>query len=213
MDEEFYKKLRERILPYFKINDGHGFDHTERVYKNALIISKEENVDLDVVKVSSLMHDIARHKETDNNGVCHANEGAKIAKEILRELNFPEKKLKNVLHCIEVHRFSKGLKTETREAEILQDADRLDALGAMILIRMIQNALTHNLPIHNPKIPIKEKYDGKGSTVINHLYEKILKIKPDTFKTRKARQFAEKRYKLIEDFAKCFMEEYGEENQ
>jgi len=89
----------------------------------------------------------------------------------------------------------------------------LDALGAMILIRMIQNALKYNLPIHDPKIPIKEKYDGKGSTVINHIYEKILKIKPKTFKTKKAREIAKKRYKLIEDFIECFMEEYIKENE
>lgn len=212
MDEDFYIRLREKILPYFKNYDGHGFDHTERVYRNALIISKDENVDIDVVKVSALMHDIARHKETKDDRICHASEGAKMAKEILKEMNFPEDKLDKVLHCIEVHRFSKGLKAKTREAEILQDADRLDALGAMILVRMIQHNFSRNLPIYDPKIPIKENYDGSNTTVINHIHEKILKIKPDTFKSNKAKKIAEKKYKLVEDFVKCFMEEYGEEN-
>jgi uncharacterized protein len=213
MEEEFYERLKEKILPYFKSDDGHGFDHTERVYRNALKISDEEDIDIDIIKASALLHDIARCKETEENGICHAEEGSRIAKEILEEMNFPQEKIQKVLHCIRVHRFSKGLKAETREAEILQDADRLDALGAMILIRMIQNALKYNLPIHDPKIPIKEKYDGKGSTVINHIYEKILKIKPKTFKTKKAREIAKKRYKLIEDFIECFMEEYIKENE
>lgn len=208
MEEEFYERLKEKILPYFKSDDGHGFDHTQRVYKNALIISKGENVDIDVVKVSALMHDIARYKETDENEICHAKEGSKIAKRILEEMNFQKEKIEKVLYCIKVHRYSKDLKAETREAEILQDADRLDALGAIILVRIIQHSLNRNLPIYDPKIPIKEKYRGERTTVINHIHEKILKIKPETFKTEKAKQIAKKRYKLVEDFVECFMEEY-----
>jgi uncharacterized protein len=207
-DEKFYKELRGKIKPYFEDGDGHGFDHTERVYRNALTISKGENVDLDVIKTATLLHDIARAKETDENEICHAEEGVKIAKEILKEMNFPEDKTKKVLHCIKVHRYSKGLKAETHEAEILQDADRLDALGAMILVRMIQHNFKYNLPIYDPNIPIKEKYDGSRTTVINHIYEKCLKIKPETFKTNKAKEIAKERYKLIEDFVNSYLKEW-----
>ncbi len=208
LDEKFYERLKEKIIPYFEYDDGHGFDHTERVYRNALLISGEENVDLDIVQASVLLHDIARAKETDENGVCHSEEGAKMAKEILKEMNFPDEKIDKVLHCIKVHRFSKGLKAETREAEILQDADRLDALGAMVLVRMIQRSLKYNLPIYDPNIPIKEKYDGKGKTVINHIYEKILNIKPETFKTKKAQKIAKERYGVVKDFANSYLKEW-----
>ncbi|MDP2946794.1 MAG: HD domain-containing protein [Nanoarchaeota archaeon] len=210
MDEQFYEKLKEKILPYFENNDGHGFDHTNRVLKNALIISENENIDLDILKMACLLHDIARNKETDENGINHAELGAIIAKEILKEFGFPEDKIEKITYAIKVHRYSRGIKAEIREAEILQDADRLDALGAMVLVRMFQHAFKYNSPIYDPRIPVKEKYDGKKSTLINHIYEKILKIKPETFKTIKAKEIAKQRYKLVEDFVISFMDEWSE---
>ena len=207
MDEEFYNKLKERILPYFGKDDGHGFGHTQRVLKNALIICKNENIDLDILKTACLLHDVARAKETDTNGVNHAEEGAKMAKEILRNIEFPDDKIDAVAYAISVHRYSKGLRAETREAEILQDADRLEALGAMILVRMFQHAFKNGSPFYDPNIP-PDKYYTKSKTVINHIYEKILKIKPETFKTEMAREMARERYKLVEDFAISFAKEW-----
>ncbi|MFA4960377.1 MAG: HD domain-containing protein [Candidatus Pacearchaeota archaeon] len=207
MNEQFYEKLKERILPYYEQSVSHGFDHSERVLRNAIKISEGENVDIDIVKTSAILHDIARHKEKEGTNVCHAEEGAKIAEEVLRELNFPNNKIPQVVHAIKVHRYSKGLKAETREAEILQDADRLDALGSIILVRMISAASKKGIPIYDPKIPIKKEYDGSKSTVINHIYEKILKMKPETFRTKKAQEMAMKKYKLIDDFVDSYIKE------
>jgi uncharacterized protein len=207
MDDNFFDKLREKIQPYYRDGDGHGFDHTERVYTNALKISVGEKVDMDVVRASALLHDVARSLE-EGSDICHAEEGAKMAEEILREMRFPEEKIGGVVHAIKVHRASKGFKAETREAEILQDADRLDALGATILVRMLQASVTWKVPVYDPKIPIKEKYDGSKSSVINHIHEKILKITPESFKTSKAREIAKKRYQVVRDFEEQFMKEW-----
>ena len=207
MNEEFYEQLIKKIQPYFEDGDGHGFDHTTRVYKNAIVISQNENINLDIVKAATLLHDIARSRE-ENEDICHAEEGAKMAEKILEQINFPPNKIQTITDAIATHRVSKHLKAKTREAEILQDADRLDALGAIIIVRMLEAAIKWNVPIYDPSIPIKEKYDGSKSTVINHIYEKILKITPESFKTPKAQEIAKERYNTVKDFAEMYVKEY-----
>ena len=94
MDEEFFEKLREKVLPYFGKGDGHDIDHADRTCKLALKISKGEDVDLEVVRVAALLHDVARMKETKKNSiccggdVCHAALGARITEEILMGMDF-----------------------------------------------------------------------------------------------------------------------------
>ena len=208
MKDKFFQDLRENIKPYFESHKGHGFDHTERVYNLAIKISKKENADMDVVKIAALLHDIARMKEEENEEICHAEEGAKMAEKVLIEMNFPKEKTEKVIHAISVHRFSKGLKAETREAEILQDADRLDALGAIILARVFMRSGARGMIMYDPKIEPEKEYHGQDTNAINHIYEKILKIKPETFKTEKARKIAKKRYAFVEKFLKQFKNEW-----
>ncbi|MFH1521641.1 MAG: HD domain-containing protein [archaeon] len=214
MEDEFFDKLRGKVLPYFENGDGHGFDHVDRVYKLALKISADENVDMDIVRAATLLHDVARSREKEGLAtgpgrydICHAEEGAKMASEILKEMNFPKEKIEKVVYAISVHRYSKRLKAETREAEILQDADRLDALGTVIIVRMIEATLKWGRPIYDANIPIKEKYDGSKSTMINHIYEKILKITPESFKTIKAKEIAKGRYNFVKEFAERYVKE------
>lgn len=214
IEEVFFDKLKKKILPYFEKGSGHGFDHVDRVYKLALKISANENVDMDIVRAAALLHDIARNKEKEGlvvgpgrYDICHAKEGAKMAIEILKEVAFPERKIDAVAHAIAVHRYSKGLKAESREAEILQDADRLDALGAIVIVRMVGASFKWGHPIHDASIPIKERYDGSKSTVINHIYEKILKMTPDSFKTTEAKKIAKGRYDFVKEFAKRYVGE------
>ncbi|MBT4334336.1 HD domain-containing protein [archaeon] len=200
-------RLKEKILHYFEDGKGHGFDHTERVYNLAVRIAKEENADLDVVKASTLLHDICRKKE-EETGLCHASEGSKLAPKILKELNFSEEKIKNVVHCIEVHRFSKGLKPLTKEARILQDADRLDAIGAIAITRIISHNTMIGNPVYDPTIKPSEEYTSKGKTALNHFFEKIFKLKPETFHTCLAKEIAKDRYKFTTDFVDRFISEW-----
>jgi len=211
MEDEFFINLRKKIQPYFgDKNKGHGMDHTLRVYNNAIKISEgEESIDMDVIKASALLHDVARSKEELDISKCHASEGATMAKDILNEADFPKDKIDSVCHAIVVHRYSKGLRAGTKEAEILQDADRLDALGALVVARVLARAGSKKTIIHDPNIMPSEIYDGsETTTAINHFYEKILKIKPETFKTIKAREMAEGRYKFAKDFVERFVKEW-----
>jgi len=215
MEEEFFDRLREKVLPYFESGDGHGIDHVDRVYKLVLRISEGEDIDMDIVRAAALLHDVAKSREKEGLAVgpgkfdiCHAEEGAKMAVGILEEVDFPREKIDAVVHAVRVHRYSKKLKTESREAEILQDADRLDALGAMIIVRMMEASFRWGRPIYDPNVPIKEEYDGTKFTLINHIYEKLLKMTPDSFKTVKAREIAKGRYDFVKEFAERYVGEW-----
>ncbi len=203
-----FEKLREDIQKYFPGGGPHRFDHTERVYNVAVQIAKDEGADLEIIKLAALLHDVARKDEFVGLVDCHAEGGAKIARKVLEELNMPEEKIERVVHCIEVHRFKKQLKPQTKEAEILQDADRLDALGTMVIARVFSMGGERGIPIYDPEIKTKEKYDSKSNTAINHFYEKILKIKPESFHTKFAKEKAKKRYEFVENFLERFHREW-----
>lgn len=210
MTEDFFDRLMEKVKPYFAETSGHGFDHVMRVYRNALMISAGQLVDLDIVKAAVLLHDIARHKQDIGEVKCHAKAGAEMATLILAELDFPLAKILSVAYAIEVHRYSKGIDPETLEAKVLQDADRLDALGAICIARVFGYGAKKGRPMYDPNIQMSDKYDGTvSSTSFNHFHEKILKITPDTFKTEKAQMAAESRYQFILDFMDQFEAEYN----
>jgi uncharacterized protein len=176
----------------------------------AVRFAKEERADLDVVKASALLHDVARALEDEGKIDDHAVESAKIARKILKEVNFPKEKTGKVIECIEAHRFKKGIKPKSLEAKILQDADRLDMLGAIGLARGFVRTGWSNQPIYDPSIPPKKVYDGRSETSINHIYEKILKIK-DTINTKTAKKIAEERHRFVELFVDRLLKEWNGE--
>ena len=201
-----FEEIRKRSEEFFR-HSHHSKSHVERVYNLAVRIAEEENADLEIVKASALLHDIARAMEDEGKIEDHAVEGAKMAEKVLEEVNFPKEKIGKVVRCIEVHRFRKGIKAESLEAKILQDADRLDIIGAIGIARVFARGGWENMPIYDPSIPPKERYDGKSLTSVNHIYEKILKVK-GSFNTSIAKEIAEERHKFVEQFLERFLKEW-----
>ena len=118
-------------------------------------------------------------------------------------------KIERVCYAIKVHRHSKGINPETIEAEILQDADRLDALGAITIARMFSTGGKMEMPIYKEGIPFGKVYPGyKSDSTIHGFYAKIMKIKPEGFNTKKAKLIAGKRYTFVEKYLKQFMLEW-----
>jgi uncharacterized protein len=209
MEPEF-EKIKKDILHYYT-DAGHNFDHTERVYNMAIKLAEyEKDVDMKVVKLAALLHDVARHKETPGSEICHAEEGAKMAKEILEKEGYDKETVEHVCECIKDHRFRKQTKPKTIEAAILQDADRLDASGAMIIARVFMRAQARGKPMHDPNIPAATEYpsDKSSKTGLNHLKEKPGLLKPETFKTKLAQKLAKGRYDYVKDFVKRFEAEW-----
>ncbi|VVB77736.1 Ribonuclease Y [uncultured archaeon] len=209
MKEKFFEELEEKIQPYFEEGGSHAYDHTKRVCNLALKIGKKEKADLDILKAAALLHDISRKKEDNNEIECHAEHGAEMAEKILKEMNFPPEKIINVKHSIKVHRHSKKLKAETKEAQIIQDADRLDALGAITIARMFSTGGKTNRPLYKPGIPFGKVHKGYYSeSTIHGFYAKILKITPESFNTSEAKTIAKERYKFVEEFIDRFLKEW-----
>jgi len=207
LDEAVFQQIEKKSKEFFRLSH-HDWSHVERVYNMAVRIAKEEGADLDVVKAAVLLHDIARALEDEGKIEDHAKESARMAKKILKEVNFPKEKTTKAVHCIEAHRFRKGLKTESLEAKILQDADRLDIIGAIGLARVFTRGGWSNQPIYDLRIPPKKKYDGKSLTAVNHIYEKILKVK-DTINTKTAKRMAKERHTFVEQFLERLLKEWN----
>lgn len=208
LTKEFYEKLKEEIKPYFEKIGSHDFSHTERVYHNAMRIADGMDVDMDIVRATALLHDISRLKEDEVKSVNHADDGAIVAREILEKTEFAGEKIEAVQNAIRTHRYSRGMVADEIEGKILQDADRLDALGAIIIARIFDFGRTKNRPLYDPNIPPRDTYDSDGETSINHFYEKIFKITPESFNTPNAQELAKGKYTFVKEFVERFEKEW-----
>lgn len=179
--------VREYARKSYNSSDIHGYPHIERVYDLCLQIAKELNVNIETLKIAALLHDIGRFKQLDNNSKRnHAEVSACIAERFLNSENFRLFKIdiKNILHCIRAHSFSNDILPKTLEAKVLSDSDKLDAIGAIGLYRTIGYTI--------------QKL-GNLNDVINHLEDKILKIK-DLLFLDISKKIAEYRHMIIIDY-------------
>ena len=193
---------------------GHDWFHIERVYKNALLIAKEEDCDLTVVKLEALLHDIADSKFHGGDESI----GPKIAREFLESQNISEEIISHVIAIIENISFKGGNFEKTfssKELEIVQDADRLDAIGAIGIARTFNYGGFKNRPIYNPNIQpklnmSKEEYKNSEAPTINHFYEKLLLLK-DKMNTETGKKIAKKRHDFMVHFLAQFYAEWDGE--
>lgn len=193
---------------------GHDWFHIERVYKNALLIAKAEPCDLQVVQLAALLHDIADSKF--NNG--DETIGPKTARAFLEKENVEEQTIHHVVKIIENISFKGGNFNKTftsLELEIVQDADRLDAIGAIGIARTFNYGGFKNRQIYNPEIlpnlnMSKEEYKNSEAPTINHFYEKLLLLK-DKMNTATGKKIAEERHRFMELFLNQFYAEWNGE--
>ena len=189
---------------------GHDWFHIKRVYKNALLISKNENVDVFVVSLGALLHDIADSKFNDGDETI----GPKMAREFLFNLNVDSKTIEHVINIIENISFKGGNETQkfnSVELDVVQDADRLDAIGAIGIARCFNYGGFKNRPLYNPEIKpnlkmSKAEYKTSTAPTINHFYEKLLLLK-NRMNTKTGREVAKERHAFMELYLKQF---YGE---
>lgn len=204
------KKIEKIAKSYFKNPvAGHDWFHVERVYRMAIKIGKQEKANMEILKPAALLHDIARKKEDTGKIECHAKEGSKMARKILKELDFTSDKIEKIAYAINVHRYKLQLKPTTLEAQILQDVDRLDALGAICIGRIFTYGGEHKRPMYDPRIPPQPNYTSNAATSINHFFEKILKLKPETFNTKMTQKIAQQRYQFTKEFIERFLKEWS----
>ena len=168
-------------------DDIHGFSHITRVLNLCLEIGKKLGANLHVLEIAALLHDIGRESENqDIHNRNHAELSAEMSLVFLRSQDFQisQDELDNIIHCIRAHSFSNKTIPKTLEAKILSDVDKLDALGAIGLYRVIGFAIKNNRGIEQ---------------VIKHLENKILKLR-DQLYLEESQKIADKRVKIIIDF-------------
>jgi uncharacterized protein len=190
---------------------GHDWFHIERVYKNSILIAKEEDCDIMVVKLGALLHDIADSKFHDGDETI----GPKTARTFLESENVFEETINHVINIIENISFKGGNfenKFSSKELEIVQDADRLDAIGAIGIARTFNYGGFKNRALYNPSIApnlnmSKEEYKNSNSPTLNHFYEKLLLLK-DKMNTTTGKKIALERHQYMENFLSQFYAEW-----
>lgn len=189
---------------------GHDWFHIERVYNNAILIAKGEECDITVVQLGALLHDIADSKFHNGDETV----GPKVARKFLEEQNTDEATIVHVVNIINNISFKGGnfeKKFSSIELEIVQDADRLDALGAIGIARAFNYGGFKNRVLYNPEIApklnmTKEEYKNSEGTTLNHFYEKLLLLK-DRMNTKTGKALAEGRHNYMVDFLDQFYAE------
>ena len=193
---------------------GHDWWHIHRVYLNAKkIAGKEAGVDMEIVLLAALLHDIADSKFHNGNEEI----GPDMARNYLISQGFEGQKIDHVVEIIRNISF-KGGKTQrtfhSKELDVVQDADRLDAIGAIGIARTFNYGGFKGNEIYNPNVPpnlnmTKEEYKKGGQPSINHFYEKLLLLK-DLMNTEAGREMAEQRHAFMELYLTQFYQEVGE---
>ncbi len=175
-------------------SSGHSQRHSERVLELCIRIAEEEREgDMLILQTAAILHDIAIPKWGRRD---HARRSVEIAKDILKRTHFPDEKRQGVLYAIETHRFSDQKTPRTAEAKILQDADRLDAIGAIGIARCFAFGGRRNRPLYDPTETPYEYDPEREVSSLTHIQEKLLRIK-DSLHTATARRIAEERHRFM----------------
>lgn len=210
MTKQEFVQTTEKFMRDLLEGEGSGHDwwHIHRVRNNALNIARAYNVDLFVVEMSALLHDIADHK-------LHGGDekvGPQKAAEWMNYLEINKMNQEHILQIMQEVSFSKGKIPSSLEGKIVQDADRLDAIGAIGIARTFAFGGYKQREIYNPEIPVVkytslEDYKKNTSPTLNHFYEKLLLLK-DLMNTEEAKKIAKKRHEYMERFLEQFYSEW-----
>ena len=213
------EKVIENAITFVKktlknAEGGHDWFHIDRVFKNAILISKEEKVDPFIVSLGALFHDIADPK------FHHGDEtiGPKITKAFLKKQQVDEVVINHVIHIIKHISFKNSLDDKTKsfnsiELKVVQYADRLDAIGAIGIARCFNYGGFKNRALYDPEIlpnleMDKETYKNSTAPTINHFYEKLLLLK-DRMNTNSGKKIALSRHDFMIEYINQFYSEWN----
>ena len=212
------KQILENTISFVKetlknAEGGHDYFHIERVYKNAVYIAKKENNGANelIVALGALLHDIADSKFHNGDETI----GPKVAKKFLENEGVNETTITHITNIIKHISFKGGNFNQeftSKELDIVQDADRLDAIGAIGIARCFNYGGFKNRVLYDPSIPpnlnmSKEEYKKSTAPTINHFYEKLLLLK-DKMNTKTGKELATERHLFMENFLNQFYKEW-----
>jgi len=206
--------LEEKCLRFLSsqsdTDSAHDLSHTKRVVENARLILANENADEEITIAAAWLHDCVVLPKDDPNRHMASGLAAEKAVRFLQEIGFDENKRPDVAHAIKVHSFTADTDPVTIEAGIVQDADRLDALGAVGIARCFSVGGKLNRPLYSSNDPFCESRSPDDEQfTIDHFYSKLFKL-PESMKTVTGKREARKRIQYMEEFLKQFRGEIRE---
>jgi uncharacterized protein len=194
--------IKNEVKEIMNNDSAHDFEHIMRVYKNAQKLCKQEKANEKLVLSAALLHDIVSYPKSDKRSKMSSIESAKKSKSILRKYDYSEEEIVIISDAIRDHSFSQNKVPVTIEGKILQDADRLDAIGAIGIARVFATGGSLKRPFYNIDDPFckTRKPDDKIWTV-DHFYKKLLNLE-SLMNTKSGKIEAKKRTKVLKEFLK-----------
>lgn len=203
-----YRETQRRFASFD--DPSHGWEHVRRVYNLALRIGEEEGADALIVGLAALLHDIGRLVQ--RKGIPHALLSIEEARVLLKEYPLTPQQLEAILHAIEAHSFSQGIEPCTLEARVLRDADRLDGLGAIGILRWAITGTIKRGPqtlSYHPEDPFAQQHTPDDRLyMLDHFYTKLLKLEQGMY-TATGRALAQQRTAYMRAYLEEFKLELG----
>jgi uncharacterized protein len=194
---------------------AHGWEHVERVYRLSLMIADREKANRSIVGLAALLHDLGRSvpDQENHHQEHHADLSVNLARELLTKHHVPDDEQQAILHAIIAHSFSRGVEPQTLEAKIVRDADRLDGLGAIGILRWAVTGAVRRTPetrSYHPTDPFGSKHTLHDKQyMLDHFYSKLLKLS-STMLTETGRKLAEQRTDFMRSYLAQFRQELAE---
>jgi len=191
MMNEYEQKMLSFVEKEMTQDAAHDINHVLRVVKSAKQLCQPEQAIAEIVVPAAYLHDCVslakNHPQRSQSSVLAAEKAIAF----LKEINYPKKWFDGIYHAIAAHSFSAGIKPETTEASIVQDADRLDALGAIGITRWMQVSTQLGTPLYHPQDAFCDnRQPDDKQYAVDHFYVKLLRL-ADTFNTQSAKTEAE----------------------
>lgn len=203
-------KIKKEVEKMLEGRDpAHDFEHIMRVYRNAGLIGRKEGADMEVLLAAALMHDLVVYPKGSAKRSKSADDSADLAEEILRRHGYPQDKIEKISYCIRTHSYSKKLVPSTLEGRVLQDADRLDALGAVGIARTFSVGGSECRMFYNRRDPFCEEKGRECDDrlyTLDHFQAKLLKLK-NSMNTKTGKKMAQKRTRFMKEFVRQMRKE------
>jgi uncharacterized protein len=195
------ERLRAQVKKKMEQNDAaHDFEHVMRVLKNATRTARKEKANIRMITAAVLLHDIVSYPKPDPRSKNSSSESAEESRKILKKYHFSQDEIVIISDAIRDHSFSRGTTSQTLEGKILQDADRLDALGAIGIARTFSVGGAANRPFYNNDDPFcKKRNPDDKSWTLDHFYKKLLLLEK-TMNTKAGKTEARKRIAIMKKF-------------
>lgn len=216
MLEDYIKQLKPIVLELFsKDSSGHDISHLERTMNTALYLQQKEGGDKILIGISAFLHDVHRMMQNEKGAFVSPKDSLPTIREILSKIELTQEQTEKICYAIEFHENYNwnGENVDDINTLILQDADNLDAIGAIGVGRTFSYGGAHNVLMYDPSVLLNEENDyaesnGDDPSTIHHFYHKLLKL-GDNMNTQTAKELAKKKTQFMREFAQEFLKEWN----